>query len=627
MSRVPTELGPFTKGVNLVDPLVKLNGDELSYCLNYRLGERGDFYKRPGHDNYGSSPAKVNGDNIVNFIARYYKSDGSKLLLAAAGGKFRKGNDSTGAWTDISIDGSGASMNSSNLCDFIVYKDRIYIIDGTHPHRYNGTDDRYAGHYSHAAPTLTDGVVGGGGLVAGKTYKYAVANIQGSLGVGPIGAVATKTVGGGNNKIDISNLRDMTDATGVAHESTGKRIYRTMGDGTEFFFLIDVTAAATTYTDVIADSNLGDPYTPVHAPQTDSRFAIVGHDERTYWWGRGGVNASVVEVSDVGFPDRIEDTSSFTVANNDSDILTGGGLVPGGIIFFKKNSMWLLRAFGFGLVNIQPKDKRSAGVGTTSPFSVVNTPIGLIFLSQRREVYLFDGTNIREIGKKIASQFKAMSQSSIERIVACYHDYRYIISYDYRSAKGYNWRTLEYDTIYDKWEGPHENGDLYNPSYYSVWDSVLDKGELYWGEAKSGSGSYVYGRGEFSKTDRGTRFISTGRTGAIAMAGLGEVKSIKAFVHGDFSADASMTLTHIDELGVRTQKQLQAPLTYNGAIYNKSKYNDGSKYAGVSTQVLEGSLDIEARSRVPIYELSDGGTATESHINLVRLLVDPLPLK
>ena len=619
----PIELGPYIGGVNLIDPVTKLSDNELSQCLNLRTGTRGDFYKRPGFGTYGSSPAKVNGDVLVNLALRYYKVDGTKLLIAAAGGKLRKGNDVTGAWTDISINGSGASMEATKLADWMVYKNRLYITDGINPQRYNITDDIYAGHFIHAAPTLAQTT--GGSLTLLSTYKYFVASVAGDMGEGPKGAEATITLTGSNNRV---NLTVMADAA-VKHEETAKRIYRTKAGGSLFYFLAEIPEGTTIYNDLLADSALGAEYVPTHAPRSDSRFVVMGHDERAYWSGRSGLNASTVEVSDVGFPDRIRDADGFfTVANNDGDVLTGSGLVPGGIVFFKRTSLWLSRAFGYGLINIYPKDKRGAGVGCTAPFSIVSTPVGLIFLSQRGEVYKFDGTNIIEVGRRIYPEFRGMTEAAMNRIVACYHDYRYIISYDYRGSKGYNWKTMEYDPFLDKWEGPNENGDIYTPSYYSVWDSVLDKGELYWGEGRAVSGSYVYGRTEFTKLDRGIKFVSTARSGARALGRLSEVKSYKVFVHGEVSGDANIKFSHIDERNSRTSVDLSTGVPIAGSILDAATTVFNTiKLGGSISQVMEGSLGPSSRSRTPIYEITDGGTATEVRFNEMQLLAEALPLK
>jgi hypothetical protein len=623
MGRQPIDIGPFHKGVNLIDPV--LDKDELESCLNTRLGVRGNSYKRPGHSTYGNNPAKINGDALVNFLLRYYRADGTKKLIGAAGGKLRFGDDVTGAWTDISINGSGASMHATNLVDYTIYKNRLYLADGTNPQRYNGTDDIYAGFFSHAAPTA---VAAAGANLGVGTYKYRVASVAGDMGEGPYGAETSIVIAGGPNQaVNLSVI----DNAPAKYEETAKNIYRTKVNGSVFYLLTQIPAGTTVYADtVVTDATLGQQYISVHTPPADARFVITGYDDRTYWFGRAGVNASLVDVSDVGFPDRILDSDFTTVANNDGDILTGGGLCPAGIVFFKRNSAWLLRAFNSPLANLQPKSKRGAGVGSTSPFSIVTTPVGLIFMSQRGEIYKFDGANVDEIGQNIITEFAGMTQNAMSAVMACYHDYRYIISYDWRGSRGYNWKTLEYDIRTGKWEGPHYNADLYTPSYYAVFDTVLDKGELYWGEARAAAGSFVYGRTEFTKTDRGNKFISTLRF-QLSSDYLGDIKSKKIFILGKISQDAILSASHLDDNKAVTGVVLNTPISIVG-----SKWNDGSnlgpgsnvaKFGSVTTVLFEGSFGPSARANSPSIEISDGGTSTVTEIQQISALVEILPPK
>jgi len=154
----PVPIGPFPGGLNLIDA----SPGELSYCQNTRLNLQGWPQARPGHGGYGSSPAKVNGDFLVNFLKRFYYGS-NKLLIAASAGKLFKGNDTTGAWTQIDIDGvAGNSMEATLLAGSVVYKDRLYNTDGTKPQRYNGTDNVFAGHYIPVSSgwTLTGGTGG-----------------------------------------------------------------------------------------------------------------------------------------------------------------------------------------------------------------------------------------------------------------------------------------------------------------------------------------------------------------------------------------------------------------------------------------------------------------------------------
>jgi len=181
-----------------------------------------------------------------------------------------------------------------------------------------------------------------------------------------------------------------------------------------------------------------------------------------------------------------------------------------------------------------------------------------------------------------------------------------------------------------KWEGPHYNGELYTPSYYTVFDTVLDKGELYWGEARATNGSYVYGRTEFSKTDRGNKFSSNFKF-QINANGSGDIKTRKIFILGQVSQDATLSATHINELGVKTPVSLNTPNSIIG-----SKFNDGhdfgpsgntAKFGGRTLQTFEGSFGSGARASLPVIEISDGGTATDIDIRQISALIESLPLK
>src|SRR5947207_10575925 len=279
------ELGPFTDGVNVVDPISKLLPSELAECLNLRTGIRGDFYKRPGHGNYGTAPASINLNNLVNLVLRYYKASGSKKLIAAAGGKLKFGNDSTGAWTQIDIDGvSGNNMSSTLLADWMVYKDRLYITDGVKVQRYNGTDDIYAGGFVYGAPTLAQP---NAGSIPNGTYKYFVTSVAGDMGEGPKGTEASITVVGGPKQVDVG----VADAA-AKHEQTAKKIYRTKIGGTLFYFLTQLAVGVTTFADNTVDAGLLDEYIPTHRPPDESRFCIMGHDDRAYYFGRSSVPAN-----------------------------------------------------------------------------------------------------------------------------------------------------------------------------------------------------------------------------------------------------------------------------------------------------------------------------------------------
>jgi hypothetical protein len=610
----PIPFGPW-QGLNLLDP----GPDDLELCQNCRLTEGGHPVKRPGYGDYGSSPEKINGDVASNFHHRFYRSDGSKELVAAAGGKFKRGNDSTGAWTQIDIDGVGGNnMESTLLSSSFVYKDRLYVVDGLKPHRYNGTDDVYAGHFipSPTGWVLTPGT--GGSLKSSSTYKYKMSIVAGNMGEGPASTEKSVALSGSQNRVTLSNL----DSAPATHEATAKNLYRTKADGSVFFFLAQISAGATSHIDNTADTALGKELIPTHIPRADCRFAVVSPEERVYWFGRTGENASLVEASDIGFPDRVLDADFFAVANNDGDILTGGGRTPGGVVFAKRNSLWFLRAFGFGLINL------STRIGTLSPFSIVEVPGGLMFLGTDGSIYFVSNSPPQDIGQQVKKEFLGMTSGGFGRVVSTYHDFRYIIAYDHRGSRGYNWKKLEFDLRSRRWEGPHDNGDLLTASYFSVWDKERDQGELSWGESRAAAGSYIRIRTEQTKTDNGEKFISTARSSRRYFQGQNEKKIYKAFLRGRFSSDAEIEMNVIqdDDSKVTAMLTGTATVVVNPGIWGTSLWG-AAKWVGKTEQNLSGSYIPKGRSRNPKVELTDRGTATEMRIEEVRQLVEILPLK
>lgn len=625
MSAIPQAFGPFDQGVNFVDAVSKLGKSELSFGLNCRTTRRGRISKRPGHGRYGSAPVAINGNNLVNLNARFYKADGTRITVCASNGKLFRGNDNTGAWTPINIDGNAANgMNTVDICDYMYYKDRMYIADGIKPQRYDGTNNIYAGLITPPIMTAAQVAIAAG--LAVGTYKYVVTCVQGDLGESIISAPVTVVVTNlTNNQINLTNIVNAAAKFG----QTEKRIYRTKANGSIYYFLTTIlgAAGATVYNDIAVDTALGNELVLTENPPTDARFVVMGNDDRAYWFGMAGVNASLVKISDVGFPDRIVSATGFlSVQNNDSDIITGYGKTPGGIIFFKRSSIFQSRGFGYGLIPIEVKDDKSGGIGSVAPWSIVNTPNGLFFLSQKNKVYKFDGTNLDDIGQNIQTIFTGITEGGLNKVTACYHDDRYIISFDHQSAKGYNWRTMEYDVINNKWDGPHENGDLYTPSCYCVWDSRLDAGELTWGEGKPANGSFLLKRTIFTRDDRGTKFISTWRTGKIPLGMLGDVLTIKMFLQGEYYPDAAITIRHIDDYGVIVQEQLTTPVLNLVAKWSSGyKWSSGNKWTGKYYGILEAPL-ADCRAKTPQFEVSDNGSATEFNIDIMTGLLEILPL-
>jgi len=617
MKAQPIPVGPWPGGVNLLDSKGTVEPNELTRCYNYRLNLKGFPYKRPGFSKLGSSPAKVNSDAIHNLLTRYYNASGTKELLSIVNQKMYKLNDSTGAATQIDVynranPGATVNLGTSILDHSFTYKDRIYILDGIQPIRYNGSNATYAGHYEHAAPTIGK-TAAGTALLAG-TYKYRIASVAGNMGEGKATGEVSITIAAGD-RIDLSAI----DVAPARHEPTAKRIYRTKLNGSVFFYLTELASATTTYTDTTVDASLGSELILVHPPRATARFAVLGPDDRTYWFGMSGADASLVEPSDPGFPDRIYDSEFQAIANNDGDELTGGVRVSSGILFFKRNSSYLLRGFGTSPVFL-------GKIGCSSPKSIVEVPGGVVFLSTRGEIYFFDGVNHNEIGKKVKPQFVGLGSAGHSRVYACYHDFRYIIAYDYRGNKGYNSRVLEYDLIMGKWDGPHYNEDHLTPGIFCVYDSKVDNNELLWSEAKAAKGSYIYIRNDYAYLDDSTHKFQSILTTGLNNMGLNEKRFTKGFIRGRFTGDTKLTLSII--LDNEVTKIQCNPINSTGEGYSLFDYSvyDTAVFSDIFTQVGGDPLDTSARAQSPSIEIDDGGSSIYHEIEEVSLLGNGNPL-
>ena len=430
------------------------------------------------------------------------------------------------------------------------------------------------------------------------------------LGETPLstGGLAAVTIGAGHNSVSYGS------SVPPAYSGyTAARIYRTKKNGSVFYFLAEITDFIAAFHDHTPDSSLGAEYIPCHVPPAEARFVLIGPDDRAYWFGRTGANASVVEVSEVGWPDRILDDDFFTINNNDGDVITAGCKVPGGILFFKRNSTWLVRQYGSAPINI------SYYYGCTAPWSIQVTPDGCIFLSQQGKVCVYNGS-IDEIAWAVRPELKALSEAAMSRVVSAYHEDIYILAYDFRGQRTYNTRILEFDMLGKKWMGPHTNQEYLTPGYFCVLDSVKDLGQLLWLNGKASTGSWLYEMDSNSFSDNGDRFVCTATTGQGDLAGFQDKEVIRSLIRGQFSQDSALEVN----LLVNGEKRINSyPLVSDTSIV--SSYGVGvygtSKYGGLNYLEGEDSFDIPAKGKILQVEITDGGRGSISNLDGIELIV------
>lgn len=614
-NRLP--LGPFTGGINLVDR--NLGPNDLEFSNNWELDPLGIPSKRVGYGPIGSATNQLNGANPIQFLRRYYREDGTKITIGAAGGHLKTLNDVTGIWSSA----LSTAMHATNLYDSFTYKDYLFITDGTQPKRWNGTYFKDAKHFVHTVTgwTLTPGTSGlMNGTGASVVYQYKMCSVEGVRGEGPPSAAKSVTLTSAQNSVALTTL----DSADVSNEATFKNLYRTKANGSIFYFVAQLAAGATNYTDVLADSALGEELIVVHNPAADNRYAFVGADERTYWFGRSGINASLVEVSDVGFPERIIDGSSavdpefMAIDNNNSGALTGGCVIPGGMLFFKNNSTWLCRAFGLGVLPV------SKNVGTSSRFSIVSVPGGAIWLGTDGQIcsYINGQLDAEIIGRKVKPEFTGYTAAVAARVFARYYKRKYRIFYDPKGSKGYNVSRLDYDTLGKKWDGPHSNSNVYAFSYIATVDEAKDGDKLLLGFATN---SYVYQQIPTHSTDNGTIIVASYRTGQTPGR---NVKIIyKIFKKGKYSSGAEISVVVISEDGsFSTLLDTVGVVATNPLYWNVGTWNNFNWSGSVPGELESGFYICPKGTRIQV-ETTESGTASFATEYETELLAEALDLR
>ena len=180
---------------------------------------------------------------------------------------------------------------------------------------------------------------------------------------------------------------DDIDLSALPTDSTNKRrLYRTFSDGNQPFYLATLNSSDTTYTDNIADVDLGDLPLQMGDPP-DENFAYIA---ATWHFGRAyilGINGDTGEQR-IYFCDPDEPESYYTSQfGNWFSIYDGSPLkvlsrIPTGLVILKARAAYFLRGrtpADFTLHEIVPQSPTSWSVGCGAPGSAIETPKGLFF--------------------------------------------------------------------------------------------------------------------------------------------------------------------------------------------------------------------------------------------------------
>jgi hypothetical protein len=272
-------------------------------------------------------------------------------------------------------------------------------------------------------------------------------------------------------KIDAGDGYDI-NLTGIPTDGTNKRrIYRTFSDGDQPFHVTTLNDSDTTYTDNIADVDLGDLPLKYGDPPNPSD----GYSSAVIHFGRAYIVGTFSEPNRVYFSDPKEYESFYTALGgnwftiDDSFKVRTIGRVPAGLIVLGSHSGYLLRGRSpsdFIVQELMPVGGSEYGVGCQQQGSLVHTPYGVFFYDNvGYKVYAIspDG-QLRIISDDIGKDLRdnGIDQSDVASNV----NLSWWSKFNLLFVSINNKKTWAYDIAAGKWIGRAEFG----PRAMSAWN-------------------------------------------------------------------------------------------------------------------------------------------------------------
>lgn len=468
----------FSGGLNTKASPFTLPKNEGAIYENLRLDPvLKAISKRDEIFNYGSADAT---EPILG-MHRLYLSSGTKVLLVNHGDEIEKGNDSTGVFTNILNVSSG-----DRRWQWLTWHNIAIGTDGyNQPVKYDGS--------SSSATYLGTALAADAGSGAGPngTYTYKVtcytASYEASMNV------ASNSVTVSDNDITLTMIPVCPDAF-LGETVTGRKIYRIENAGSTYKILTNGTIAdnsTVTLVDSDADAALGAALSPTHTRTPPKGKLSVVHFNRL-WIANNPDNPSTIYYSADGTPDFFDTGNTvnggeFPIRKDDGDEITFVKNLLGNLTIGKNNSIQKLYTDGDTPSTEWSVSDPFSPIGCHAPYSVVSTPIGIIYLSNNG-LYSFNGQISALLSDKITPEIQDISFSNFQNVWGEYAKNTYFLSYaSTSSGSSTNNRVLVFDFITKSY-----SKDLISVNVFHTFRSGSDVELLYAGSSTNGK-VYVYG--------------------------------------------------------------------------------------------------------------------------------------
>lgn len=333
--------------------------------------------------------------SAITGLYRMYTSTGSDLWVSTSGTGAYVGNDVAGTFTQIR-----SSLTTGKRHQFVVYQNLLIASNGYDPMWvYDGdtvNNVTWQLGACKALPTTAAGSMGVG------QYYYAMTTCA-SAGTSGVTTVDTWVSGALSNTITTTTAGSsaLSNIPLGPPGTAARKLYRVKAGGTQLYYLdILNDNVTTTYSDVIADSSLSSDMPAV----TDAmpKGALLTLERERLFISGDPSNPNYIYYSATYLPHYIQQTTQLTymaIDNNDGDAITGIPIQLGVMVCIKRNSIRILHITS-PVSGADPTtwyaDDPLAWIGSPAPYSVTQTPSGVVFLGYDHW-YIFDGASAQPI--------------------------------------------------------------------------------------------------------------------------------------------------------------------------------------------------------------------------------------
>jgi hypothetical protein len=271
--------------------------------------------------------------------------------------------------------------------------------------------------------------------------------------------------------------------TFLGEDITGRKIYRTENGGTTYKLLSNGTIAnntAVTLTDSDADGALGAELSVTSTATPPKGKIILVHNNRL-WILNNPDNPSRAYYSDDSSHDYFPAINYLDIRQNDGDEITFAKNLLGKLTIGKNNTIQKIYTEGTPAEDWEISDPFSS-VGCHAMYSAVNTPIGIVYLSNNG-IYVFNGQHSSLISDQVTPEIKDINSSDFVNVWGEYYKNAYYMAYtSVRSGATANNRVLVYDFINKAF-----SIDLLNVDVFHTFRSGTDVEALYSGSSSDGT--------------------------------------------------------------------------------------------------------------------------------------------